>query len=118
MEDRDLMEKELLIIKGVCDLYLHGAIESTTSEVHSAFKEALNESLNVQNKLYNNKKLMQLNKSILETKKEDSFYRIPLFSLKFKFYIVSIIFLVFSIKSSLSFNSSLILDNASISFRS
>lgn len=53
MEDRDLMEKELLIIKGVCDLYLHGAIESTTSEVHSAFKEALNESLNVQNKLYN-----------------------------------------------------------------
>ena len=49
MEDRDLMEKELLIIKGVCDLYLHGAIESTTSEVHSA----LNESLNVQNKLYN-----------------------------------------------------------------
>ena len=53
MEDRDLMEKELLVIKGVCDLYLHGAIESTTSEVHSAFKEALNESLNVQNKLYN-----------------------------------------------------------------
>lgn len=53
MEDRDLMEKELLIIKGVCDLYLHGAIESTTAEVHSAFKDALNESLNIQNKLYN-----------------------------------------------------------------
>lgn len=53
MEDRDLMEKELLIIKGVCDLYLHGTIESTTAEVHSAFKEALNESLNIQNKLYN-----------------------------------------------------------------
>lgn len=53
MEDKDLMENELLVIKGVCDLYLHGAIESTTSEVHSAFKEALNESLNVQNKLYN-----------------------------------------------------------------
>ena len=53
MEDRDLMEKELLIIKGVCDLYLHGTIESTTAEVHSAFKDALNESLNIQNKLYN-----------------------------------------------------------------
>ena len=53
MEDRDLMEKELLTIKGVCDLYLHGAIESTTTEVHSAFKDALNESLNIQNKLYN-----------------------------------------------------------------
>lgn len=53
MEDKDLMEKELLIIKGVCDLYLHGAIESSTAEVHCAFKEALNESLDIQNKLYN-----------------------------------------------------------------
>lgn len=53
MEDKDLMEKELLIIKGVCDLYLHGTIESSTAEVHCAFKEALNESLNIQNKIYN-----------------------------------------------------------------
>ena len=53
MEDKDLMEKELLIIKGVCDLYLHGTIESSTAEVHCAFKDALNESLNIQNKLYN-----------------------------------------------------------------
>ncbi len=53
MEDKDLMEKELLIIKGVCDLYLHGTIESSTAEVHCAFKEALNESLDIQNKLYN-----------------------------------------------------------------
>lgn len=53
MEDRDLMENELLVIKGVCDLYLHGAIESTTAEVHCAFKEALNESLNMQNHIYN-----------------------------------------------------------------
>ena len=53
MEDRDIMEKELLTIKGVCDLYLHGAIESTTAEVHCAFKDALEESLNIQNKLYN-----------------------------------------------------------------
>ncbi len=53
MEDRDLMENELLVIKGVCDLYLHGAIESSTAEVHCAFKEALNESLNIQNKIYN-----------------------------------------------------------------
>ena len=53
MQDRDIMEKELLTIKGVCDLYMHGAIESSTAEVHSAFKEALNESLNIQNKLYN-----------------------------------------------------------------
>ena len=53
MEDKDLMEKELLIIKGVCDLYLHGTIESTTADVHSTFKEALNETLDIQNKIYN-----------------------------------------------------------------
>ncbi|MCI9366105.1 MAG: spore coat protein [Clostridia bacterium] len=53
MEDRDLMEKELLVIKGACDLYLHGTIESSTTEVHCAFKEALNISLDIQNKLYN-----------------------------------------------------------------
>lgn len=53
MQDKDLMENELLVVKGICDLYLHGAIESTTTEVHTAFKEALNESLNIQNKLYN-----------------------------------------------------------------
>lgn len=53
MEDRELMEKELLTIKGACDLYLHAALEATTNEVHSAFKNALNESLDIQNKLYN-----------------------------------------------------------------
>ena len=53
MQDKELMEQELLTIKGVCDLYLHGALEATTAEVHMAFKDALNESLNIQNKLYN-----------------------------------------------------------------
>ena len=53
MEDKELMEKELLVIKGVCDLYLHAALEATTAEVHCAFKDALNESLDIQNKIYN-----------------------------------------------------------------
>ena len=53
MQDKDLMENELLLIKGACDLYLHGAIESTTAEVHDAFKCALEETLNIQNKIYN-----------------------------------------------------------------
>lgn len=53
MGDKDIMENELLMIKGVCDLYSHGSIESTTTEVRCAFKEALNESLNIQNKIYN-----------------------------------------------------------------
>lgn len=53
MEDRELMEKELLITKGICDLYLHATMEATTAEVHAAFKCALNESLDIQNKIYN-----------------------------------------------------------------
>jgi len=40
------------ILKGVCDLYLHGAIESNTSNVHCAFDEALNESLKMQSEIY------------------------------------------------------------------
>ena len=53
MNDQEIMEKELQIIKGVCDLYMHGSIESSTAEVHAAFQDALNESLNIQNKIYN-----------------------------------------------------------------
>ena len=57
MEDRDIMEKELLIMKGVCDLYLHGTLEATTAEVHAAFKCALNDSLDIQNKIYKSRRI-------------------------------------------------------------
>lgn len=53
MSDKELMEKELLVVKGVCDLYMHGMIESSTAEVHTAFQNALNKSLDIQNKIYN-----------------------------------------------------------------
>ena len=53
MQEREIMENQLLLVKGACDLYMHGAIESSTCEVHTAFKDALNESLNIQNKIYN-----------------------------------------------------------------
>ena len=53
MEDRDILEKHLLIVKGICDLYLHGTLEATTKEVHDVFKCALNESIDIQNKIYN-----------------------------------------------------------------
>lgn len=53
MEDQDLMENHLSLVKGICDLYLHGMMESTTAEIHSQFQNALNEELNIQNKLYN-----------------------------------------------------------------
>ncbi|MBR3697529.1 MAG: spore coat protein [Clostridia bacterium] len=53
MEDRELMERELNLIKGASTLYLHGAIESETKEVHEAFQCALEESINIQNHIYN-----------------------------------------------------------------
>lgn len=52
MDDRCLMENLLLTTKGVCDLYLHGTIESATADVHQAFDKALEESLCMQDQIY------------------------------------------------------------------
>ncbi len=53
MDDKCLMEDLLLLEKGVCDLYLHGSIESSTQNVNQAFRTALNDSLNAQSTIYN-----------------------------------------------------------------
>lgn len=50
--DQQIMENLLLTTKGVCDLYLHGAIESATPDVHQAFDGALGESLDMQSDIY------------------------------------------------------------------
>ena len=52
MDDKQLMEGVLLLEKGVCDLYMHGSIESSTSSVHQAFCRALDKSLAMQDTLY------------------------------------------------------------------
>ena len=52
MDDKNLMEAILLLEKGVCDLYMHGTIESSTGNVHQAFSKALYESLSMQDSLY------------------------------------------------------------------
>lgn len=52
MQDKELMENLLLLEKGVCDLYMHGAIEAATKNVHSAFSSALNSSLSMQDQVY------------------------------------------------------------------
>ena len=54
MDDKCLMESLLMSVKGVCDLYLHGTIESNTEHVHSAFDQALCNSLTIQNEIYKN----------------------------------------------------------------
>ena len=46
------MENLLLTEKGVCDLYMHGAIESPTANVHQVFNQALNDSLCMQDRIY------------------------------------------------------------------
>lgn len=52
MNDHDIMEGILLTTKGVCDLYMHGTIESTTPKVKQAFNTALDDSLCMQGRIY------------------------------------------------------------------
>ena len=52
MDDKCIMENLLLTTKGVCDLYLHGAIESSTANVHKVFDQALKDSLCMQDEIY------------------------------------------------------------------
>ena len=53
MKDKDLMQDMLMLEKGVCDLYMHGAIEASTANVNQAFKTALADSLTMQSSIYN-----------------------------------------------------------------
>lgn len=57
MDDKCIMENILLTTKGMCDLYMHGSIESNTANVHTAFDTALNDTLCVQDEIY--KKMAQ-----------------------------------------------------------
>lgn len=52
MDDKTLMESLLMTIKGVSDLYLHGAIESNTENVHNVFDKALSDTLTMQHDIY------------------------------------------------------------------
>lgn len=52
MQDKNLMQDILMLEKGVCDLYMHGSIESSTQNINQAFKAALNESLTMQDCIY------------------------------------------------------------------
>lgn len=52
MDDKCIMENLLLTTKGVCDLYLHGVIESPTANVHKTFDQALQDSICMQDEIY------------------------------------------------------------------
>ena len=52
MNDKEIMENLLLNLKGECDLMMHGAIESATPRVHSAFTSELSNTVAMQNQVY------------------------------------------------------------------
>lgn len=52
MDDKQIMENLLLNVKGECDLMMHGAVESSTPNVHSTFTQVFNETLKMQNEIY------------------------------------------------------------------
>lgn len=52
MNDQEIMESLLLTTKGVCDLYMHGTIESGTQNVRRVMDQGLEQSLCMQDELY------------------------------------------------------------------
>ncbi len=52
MNDKEIMEGILLTTKGAIDLYMHGAVESATPNVHGAFSGALESALCMQSEVY------------------------------------------------------------------
>ncbi len=52
MDDRNLMENMLLVEKGLCDLFMHGTLESSSTNVHQTFSDSLNTALRIQDQIY------------------------------------------------------------------
>lgn len=52
MDDKLIMEDILTTVKGAADLYLHGTIESATINIHQAFDQKLNDTIQMQNEIY------------------------------------------------------------------
>ncbi len=52
MDDKLIMDNILTATKGECDLMMHGAIESSTADVHSAFSQVLSDTVCMQNEIY------------------------------------------------------------------
>ncbi len=52
MDDKSIMENLLLTTKGAIDLYMHGAIESSTANVRKAFSTAIDDTLCIGDNIY------------------------------------------------------------------
>ena len=52
MDDKCIMENLLLTTKGAIDLYMHGAVESSTANIRQAFSTAFDEALSMGDTIY------------------------------------------------------------------
>ena len=48
MKDKLVMENILLLLKGTCEVYVHGTQEASNKKVHEVLKDCLNELLKMQ----------------------------------------------------------------------
>ena len=53
MNDQELMENYLLVLKSTVEVYVHGTLESSNEDVKSLLKTSLNEILDSQKNTYN-----------------------------------------------------------------
>ena len=56
MDDKQLMQNLLNNTKAVCDLYMHGTIESSTAKVRGVFDSSLTRTLQMQKEIYDKMK--------------------------------------------------------------
>lgn len=52
MNDKQIMENILLLLKGTCEVYVHGTEEASNKKVHEVLKETLAEILKMQYEVY------------------------------------------------------------------
>ena len=53
MNDQILTENMLLLLKSITEVYVHGSLESTNKPVHNILKNVLDETIKMQDDLYN-----------------------------------------------------------------
>lgn len=53
MSDKLIMENILLLLKGTCEVYVHGTEEASNKKIHEVLKACLDELLKMQYDVYN-----------------------------------------------------------------
>ena len=53
MNNQELLDSYLLLLKSTVEVYVHGTLESTNKDVHNLLNKSLNDTLYMQNSTYN-----------------------------------------------------------------